>query len=216
MEWRTILDYWLYVISRIFERAKKFFGWNPGTILSIFLYGIGTLIYLFLKGREAAMDEFLITAIYALAPAGLILILFVLWNLAAVPALIDFEAREKIDSLTVEPIDIRYELAKLRRTGVEVRNSLSDFIEINETENMLAIMLIADPWIKKTYEWSDQVVSTLKQHDKADAERFDILDAVPSARVPCPINKGYIKQLFNHHDFRLVKLDNLIEKYRNN
>jgi hypothetical protein len=50
--------------------------------------------------------------------------------------------------------------------------------------------------------------------DEADADWFAILDAVPQSRVPVwPFKGGQHLKAFGEHDYRLLRLDQLIQKF---
>jgi hypothetical protein len=99
---------------------------------------------------------------------------------------------------------IRQTLAQLRASGVIIRN---------EGQDLSSQML--KQWIGAVREWRDEVIDVIAKYDSADSEQFKILDAVPLPRVSFQaINEKHAKH-FREHDYRLVKLDSLIETYRN-
>jgi hypothetical protein len=71
-------------------------------------------------------------------------------------------------------------------------------------------------WVAETEQWLKDVLVAISTIDEADAEWFKTLDAVPSARVTmiatADAERQHIKA-FNEHDYRLVRLDQLILKY---
>jgi hypothetical protein len=97
--------------------------------------------------------------------------------------------------------DSRFRLAELRADGVTIRNAALNFLD-------------ASSWVYDTHQWMNRVIDTIKEIDKADAEMFRTLDAVPPPRVPHHPNASpQLAKAFREHDFRLVKLERLIEKY---
>jgi hypothetical protein len=102
-----------------------------------------------------------------------------------------------------EDASVRLRLADLRTEGVELRNECQTLrIEI-------------DTWITRCDYWTERALKTIKQLDEADAEWFKTLDAVPQPRIPLhgSYHREQIKR-YREHDYYLVKLERLIEKYR--
>jgi hypothetical protein len=103
--------------------------------------------------------------------------------------------------------EARTELANLRGTGVGLRN-----------EGVNAIFSEARwaDWNDKLIKWNDEVVKIIGKISKADAQWFAILDTVPPPRIPMDsIFAGdEDKHIYAMHDFRLKKLEKLIEGYR--
>jgi hypothetical protein len=69
-------------------------------------------------------------------------------------------------------------------------------------------------WEEQAAEWTQRVIETIRQLNEADAEWFATLDVVPAPRIPLKSvwyseSKGH---LYAMHDFRLVKLEQLIKK----
>jgi hypothetical protein len=92
-------------------------------------------------------------------------------------------------------------LADLRTTGIALRN-----------QGMHLGVDIAT-WDRASLEWADKVTATIKQIDGPDAEWFKTLDAVPAARVrPLQLDAAHHKS-FREHDYRLVRLEELIKRY---
>lgn len=100
-------------------------------------------------------------------------------------------------------------LARLRTEGLGIRNSASD---LYYTGNL-------DGWSQKVIEWMTDVIGSLKPLSSADSEWFATLDVVPRARVPIPnVRLGRDRNnefhaIFNQHDYRLVRLEDLLKKY---
>ena len=93
-------------------------------------------------------------------------------------------------------------LAELRSVGVGVRNCGSQL----EPDDLTS-------WVAEADKWSDTTVTAVKGVDRADAEWFRTLDAVPAPRVQFrPINWEHAKA-FREIDFKLVKLDTLKTRY---
>jgi hypothetical protein len=101
----------------------------------------------------------------------------------------------------------RIELSRLRTRGVEIRN---------------AGMRVPPPaegkwswpdWEKAASEWSSDVVAAIQKIDEGYAEWFNILDVVPNPpRVP--FNMAHVEhaKLFREHDFRVMRLGELIRE----
>lgn len=101
----------------------------------------------------------------------------------------------------IDLADLRLQLAKLRADGVAMRNDAQSMID-------------SSAWASVADDWMRQTIATIKEIDEADAEWFRILDAVPPARVALnPNATAAHSKAFREHDYRLVRLDKLIEKY---
>jgi hypothetical protein len=114
--------------------------------------------------------------------------------------------REKL--IAVLPDLRRKPLALLRAKGVAIRNAGQKQKEATFKE-----------WLADTEKWDADVLAEIRKTDEADAEWFDILDAVPEARVqyiPYPGDQHRHIKAMREHDYRLVKLEQLIQKYGNN
>ena len=91
----------------------------------------------------------------------------------------------------------RLQLAELRTSGVALRNEAQiQGVDINS-------------WCAKSDAWNERTRSAIEKIDKADAEWFETLDTVPFPRVMFAANVA----AFHHHDFRLVKLEQLLTRY---
>jgi hypothetical protein len=99
----------------------------------------------------------------------------------------------------------RRRLSALRSEGVEIRNRGQ-----HRSRDDLP------GWIAETERWLQNVLTAISAIDEADAEWFRTLDAVPTARVvvipTADAERRHIKA-FNEHDYRLVRLDQLIQRY---
>lgn len=92
-------------------------------------------------------------------------------------------------------------LSVLRSEGVELRNQ------------GLRLGVDIAAWDRASTAWADKVVATIKEIDGPDAEWFRTLDAVPAARVqPLELDAKHLKS-FREHDYRLVRLEELIKRY---
>ncbi len=101
-------------------------------------------------------------------------------------------------------------LAQLRSEGVEIRN---DAVNLLFTSHL-------DAWVVKIRKWMEDVIEALKAVNPADSEWFATLDAVPAARVPIPnvrlggeADRVLFVSIFRQHDYRLARLDSLLQKY---
>jgi hypothetical protein len=94
-------------------------------------------------------------------------------------------------------------LAELRTEGVGLRNR-GQHLRIGIPE-----------WIEGCGKWTRRVIETIEGISPADAEWFNTLDAVPDPRMPLTgsYNLEQIKA-YREHDFYLVKLETLLNKYR--
>ncbi len=92
-------------------------------------------------------------------------------------------------------------LSELRTSGVELRNQGMH----------LGVDIAA--WDRASLAWAEKVIAAIKQIDEPDAEWFKTLDAVPAARVrPLQLDAAHHKS-FREHDYRLVRLEELIKRY---
>ena len=106
----------------------------------------------------------------------------------------------------------RLYLARLRTRGVVLRN------EINQVLPFQPGGILGNPvesWFGKLDTWRELVINGIELLDSADAEWFRTLDAVPSPRVSCPSDDPKITKAFREHDYRLKRLEDLIQKYGN-
>jgi len=99
----------------------------------------------------------------------------------------------------------RAHLSVLRTEGVAIRNKgqrlKSDF----------------PTWEVEVATWASNVIQAIAAIDEADAEWFKTLDTVPPPRLPIltPFPKHEAKHLkiYREHDYRIVKLDQIIQRY---
>jgi hypothetical protein len=96
----------------------------------------------------------------------------------------------------------RIKLAELRDTGVAIRN---------ECITMLPSRLPA--WMARAEQWDTDATKAIAQIDHADSMWFATLDALPPARVPMSPLSAQQQKLYREHDFRLVKLEQLMNRY---
>jgi len=144
------------------------------------------------------------------------------WNFFKAPVRIltdeNIFLREEIEGLKEKLSDdggIRQRLTVFRTEGVELRNSSQQFCDYHPLNNAMGNQIVL--WIEETLKWQRKVIEVLKQHDQSDAEWFRVLDTVPAPRTAYPIldinnNKGFQKA-FREHDYRLVRIEELIQKY---
>ncbi len=103
---------------------------------------------------------------------------------------------------------MRLLLAELRKEGVEIRNDGTQ-LELQDGDFLA--------WSRNVTNWMERTISVIEQIDPADAEWFRILDAVPDPRIPLLMprkkHEGTHFKLHREHDFRLVRLEKLIERY---
>ena len=100
-------------------------------------------------------------------------------------------------------------LTQLRSEGVVIRN---DATKVNNATHL-------ETWSRMVSDWMYEVIETIKPVSRADSEWFLTLDTVPPARVQVPIRLAgqadisKLQSTYNQHDFRLVRLENLLKKY---
>jgi hypothetical protein len=111
----------------------------------------------------------------------------------------------------------RLDLATLRSEGVRIRNEI---LRKNAAPEFF------DEWIARTREWNDRVVGSLRNISVGDAEWFSVLDVVPPARLGLEFEfvgggsdfltnedkRNEIRRAFQHHDFRLARLGDMIQR----
>jgi len=75
-------------------------------------------------------------------------------------------------------------------------------------------------WIAKLTAWTNEVLDAAKKINRAEAEWFATLDAVPPPRVQIPNPRLGSKEdravyisAFAQHDFRLAKLEKFLVKH---
>jgi hypothetical protein len=108
-------------------------------------------------------------------------------------------------SLLMEATGVPLALARLRHKGVQIRNKAKwNFNSAEEFNN----------WKSSVEKWMEEVISALETHAPADAEWFRVLDSVPSPRIHCAATDRRHLKLFKEHDYRLVRLDELLSHYR--
>jgi len=115
--------------------------------------------------------------------------------------------RAQVEGIWPKP-NLRLLLAQHRREGVEIRNAGSR-LELEDSD--------FNAWLAKVTDWMERAISLIAQIDPADAEWFRILDAVPDPRVPLyrprKHHEGAHLKAHREHDFRLVRLEQLIDRY---
>jgi len=115
--------------------------------------------------------------------------------------------RAQVEAIWPKP-NLRLLLARLRREGVAIRND-SCRLELEDAD--------FNAWSLEVGKWRERTAYVIEQIDAADAEWFRILDIVPEPREPLlmPRKKHEGKHFAAHrqHDFRLAKLEQLIQRY---
>jgi hypothetical protein len=115
--------------------------------------------------------------------------------------------RAQVEAIWPKP-NLRLLLARLRREGVAIRND-SCRLELEDAD--------FNAWSLEGDKWRERTAYVIEQIDAADAEWFRILDIVPEPREPLlmPRKKHEGKHFAAHrqHDFRLAKLEQLIQRY---
>ncbi|HEY6257216.1 MAG TPA: hypothetical protein VIY51_15640 [Xanthobacteraceae bacterium] len=117
-------------------------------------------------------------------------------------ALYRFLKREIVREFRDEDAWLRNELAHLRTEGIGLRIRCQSLREgIPE-------------WIAECTNWADKVIQTIAKISSADAESLKTPGVVPSPRIPLKRsdNPEQIKA-YAEHDFYLVRLEKLLEKY---
>lgn len=101
-----------------------------------------------------------------------------------------------------------FRLTQLRGDGVVIRNAASGVRD----ENLQA-------WLVQVNGWMNAAIRVIGDIDRSDSEAFRTLDAVPPPRVnigsAClkPENLTTLFKAYREHDYRLVRLKKLLEKY---
>ena len=99
-------------------------------------------------------------------------------------------------------------LTDLRETGVILRNSPIGFLLPNDLKT----------WFHDIDEWTDDVITALKNINIPDSKWFETLDTLPPARIAIPNirmagEQSRFELTFRSHDLRLVRLTDLLKKY---
>jgi diguanylate cyclase (GGDEF)-like protein len=101
-------------------------------------------------------------------------------------------------------------LTQLRGEGVVIRNDSAKLLFTSDL----------DAWTDRVSKWMKEVVEALNPVSAPDSEWFATLDVVPPARVRPPTirlggdaDRTMFLALFNQHDYRLVRLEQLLKKH---
>ena len=100
-------------------------------------------------------------------------------------------------------------LAQLRSEGVRIRNE-AEHVQDDDLQT----------WLGKVDTWMHEVIDTIRPVNEVDSEWYKTLDIVPPARVHMRVsfaNQSHASvfiRIYNQHDYRLVRLDELLKKYR--
>jgi hypothetical protein len=108
----------------------------------------------------------------------------------------------------------RAALGELRAIGVKLRNDAQFGFHEGDID--------LKKWIGEATDWNINVIQTIRALYPAEATWFQTLDVIPEARISLRLEKGLIGTedgdravfLWPMHDFRLVKLEEIIKKYR--
>lgn len=101
----------------------------------------------------------------------------------------------------------RLELARLRTSGVDLRN---------HGRHLIGSKIPWKKWEKDVTDWDLNVIDCLKNVNEAAAEWFKVLDVVPSPRLQVieflqdQDERDAHLDLYKWHDFRLTRLEKLI------
>jgi hypothetical protein len=102
---------------------------------------------------------------------------------------------------------VRAELSHLRNLGVGIRNDASPGLLTRDQW---------PAWIERT-AWNAEAIAAIRKVSNADAGWFEIADIMPKARLGVAIDEAMphdevaqALRRFQLHDFRLVKLEQLI------
>jgi hypothetical protein len=116
------------------------------------------------------------------------------------------------NKLRVQATVSRVALAKLRADGVPLRNQAR--LPIKDQKQW-------EEWRAAVTDWNDRVIAEIRKLSEADAIWFSVLDAVPQPRVypernnmADPYDPPWDQErmtLFVWHDFRLLRLDQMIQ-----
>jgi hypothetical protein len=108
--------------------------------------------------------------------------------------------------LTKQIREARVDIAKLRRSGVELRNF---------GQNKIADGATFDKWCADTLQWEKDVVAGIAKISVADAEWFAIMDSYPD-KPREPLKRPFTPRAESHreryeqHDFQLMRLGEMI------
>lgn len=91
-----MVEYILQILRRVLLDTTRFFEWNwRKTVVSIFYVTFGSIIYLWLYGKEGLLDELPIVISFIVVPIGILVLLLLMHNLIMAPLKVE---RSKIHS----------------------------------------------------------------------------------------------------------------------
>jgi hypothetical protein len=106
----------------------------------------------------------------------------------------------------------RAKLGRMRQVGVDLRNKAQFGFERHED---------IQPWMDAVAQWNSDIIGAIRNVSDADAEWFAIADIVEHPRIPMQTTEPNVSDdrsffLYNLHDFRLLKLEELISGTKGN
>ncbi len=104
------------------------------------------------------------------------------------------------DTLAIE--EARWKMTRLRKTGVAIRDQGRELVPST-----------LDSWIGLVREWQEDAIEAIEIYSLGDAEWFAERDEIPAPRVAANIVSPKHESHFREHDYRLVRLDKLLEEY---
>lgn len=157
----NIKEYWGFVVCSALVKTKDFFGWNQRTaIAAIITYGIGSVIYLYVRGSQAVVDQWIVTIAFLVVPFGVIAIMVFLWKLITVPAITDRELRDKskkkTEALETQLEDLKKQL-ETKKASQQIIYNLR--ILYRNGEDLLKSDRKPNPheWRQKIIKWCHEV-----------------------------------------------------------
>jgi hypothetical protein len=185
------------------DALREVAGIRAYILLATVTAGAGYLVWVV----EAATGYGLLTLGLPKWAAAVIVLLFVTWVW-----LLEYVVRQRRRLRGA-----RLDLATLRSEGVAIRNEI---IKKNATPEAF------DDWIGRSLEWNDRVIAALKNISLGDAEWFSVLDIVPPPRIDIEVDivgggsdffvnderRKRVRRAFQHHDFRLARLGEMIQR----
>lgn len=175
---QTRQTYWETLGGRAWILTRDLFGWNVKTSFvagACFLGGL--LLHAIVRGRNEAIDDLTITALYAIPFVAAAVIAFVVNTLRAAQMIYE-EQQEEIrrheDALSAysRSAELAETLVALRREGVALRNR-----ELEKSSHASIDGLTLVGWNSEVDVWETRVLDTIRGHVSAqDYGRFETLD----------------------------------------
>ncbi len=94
--------YWGRVLKQVAANTFGFLGWKRNTFVAVLLCLVGLAVRSVVAGFDALLKDALDTIAYTVAPAGIMAMGAIIWNLLRVPYMIDKQFREKLEPLNYD------------------------------------------------------------------------------------------------------------------